>query len=309
LKRIIDMKNILTKPTIDLRALYYFSVLAEEKHFSAAAKRIGIEQPPLSLQIKKLENLIGGELFDRSSRQITLTALGEALVPEALAVLERTDHLIESIRNIGRGEAGILNIGFATSTSFSGIPSVIQKHKKLYPKVELRLRELSSAAQINELLNGTIDIGFIREAGKQEGIICKEIVNEDFIAVVSNKHPLAKKEIIRMKDLNNEPFVHFPRHVAPALYDKVNDVFAAARFHPNIVQEALEWQTIISLVEANLGVSVCPASFHELKIGKVQYKPIADVKIKTSISICYHKESRSKLIQPFIELTKEHLSN
>jgi DNA-binding transcriptional LysR family regulator len=303
------MKKVLSKPLIDLKALYYFAVLAEEKHFSAAARRIGIEQPPLSLQIKKLEGLVGGELFDRRSRKITLTALGEALVPEVQAVLERTDNLMDNIRNIGRGEAGILNIGFATSTSFAGIPSIIQKHKKLFPKVGLTLRELSSAAQINELLNGTIDIGFIREAGRVEGITCKEIVNEQFIAVLSNKHVLAKHDVIKLKDLSNEPFVHFPRHVAPALYDKVNDVFSAARFHPHIVQEALEWQTIISLVEANLGVSVCPESFRELKIGRVQYKPLSDAKIKTSISICYNKESKSKLIEPFIQLAQQHFDN
>ncbi|MGB8192103.1 MAG: LysR family transcriptional regulator, partial [Chitinophagaceae bacterium] len=161
------------RPRFDLRTLYYFTVLAEEKHFGIASKRIGIEQPPLSLQIKKLEQIIGAELFDRSSRRIRLTAVGETLLPEAYRLLEQSIQLVDSIKSVGRGEAGILQIGFATSTIFSGITAAIQQHKKLYPKVELRLQELSSAAQIEALQNGTIDIGFIREVQKHDQIVSR----------------------------------------------------------------------------------------------------------------------------------------
>ena len=293
------------KPIIDLKSLYYFTVLAREKHFGMAAKKIGIEQPPLSIQMKKLEKLIGAELFDRKSRQIQLTAVGELLLPEAENLLEQSAQLTEKIKSAGRGESGILHIGFATSTIFSGLTTAIQKHKKLYPKVELRLQELSSAAQIEALRNGTIDIGLIREAGKQEGIVCHEIIQETFIAVLSNQHPLARKAAIRFKELEREPFVHFPRTVAPALYDKVNTVFAKGGYYPNIVQEAYEWQTIVGLVEANMGVSICPASFQKLKIGKVQYKPITDIRTKTSISVCFREGNESKLITPFLHVINE----
>ena len=293
------------KPLIDLKSLYYFTVLAREKHFGMAAKKIGIEQPPLSIQIKKLEKLIGAELFDRKSRQIQLTPVGEMLLPEADKLLEQSFQLTEKVKSVGRGEAGILHIGFATSTIFSGLTSAIQKHKKLYPKVELRLQELSSAAQIEALRNGIIDIGLIREAGTQEGIVCHEIIKETFIAVLSNQHPLAKKNTIKLKELEKEPFVHFPRAVAPALYDKVNTVFVKGGFYPNIVQEAYEWQTIVGLVEANIGVSICPASFQKLKIGKVQYRPISDITTKTSISVCFREGNESKLITPFLHIINE----
>ena len=198
-----------------------------------------------------------------------------------------------------------MRVGFATSTIFSGLTTVIQRYKKLHPKVELKLQELSSAAQVDALQNGTIDIGFIREAGKQDGITCQEIIKEKFIAVLSNQHSLAKKEAIKFKELEHEPFVHFPKSVAPALYDKVNTVFAKGGFYPTIVQEAYEWQTIVSLVEANLGVSICPESFQKLKIGKVQYKPITDIKTLTSISVCFRSANESKLITPFLHLMNE----
>jgi DNA-binding transcriptional LysR family regulator len=293
------------RPQVDLKVLYYFTVLAEEKHFGMAARRIGIEQPPLSLQIKKLERYAGGLLFERSSRRIRLTAAGEALLPEAYRLLEDARTMMNKIQQLSRGESGTLHIGFATSTIFSGITAAIQKHKQLYPGVELRLQELSSAAQTEALLHKRIDVGFIREAQHIEGVTCHEIVQENFVAVLSAKHPLAKKEAVSLQDLQDEPFVHFPRSVAPALYDKVHTIFAKGNMYPNIVQEAFEWQTIVSLVESNLGVSICPASFQKLKIGKVQYRPFSNVKTKTSIAVCYLKGNESKLLTPFLHLVNQ----
>lgn len=293
---------MIQKPPFDLRTLYYFTVLAEEKHFGLAAKRIGIEQPPLSLQIKKLEGIIGAELFDRSSRRIRLTVVGEALLPEAYRLLEHSVHLMDAVKSVGRGQSGVLHIGFATSTIFSGITEAIQQHKKLYPKVELRLQELSSAAQTEALINGTIDIGFIREAGRHEQIICKPIIKEKFMIVLSARHPLSKKKSINFHELTDEPFIHFPRSVAPGLYDKISQVFVRAKFYPNIVQEAYEWQTIVSLAESDLGVSICPASFQKLRVGKVQYRPLQDVKTQTSISVCYREGNSSRLIPCFLEV-------
>ena len=296
------------RPPVDLKVLYYFTVLAEEKHFGMAAKRIGIEQPPLSLQIKKLERQVGGLLFERTSRQIKLTPAGQALLPEAYQLLEHTKAIMSKVQQMSRGESGTLHIGFATSTIFSGITTAIQKHKQLYPGIELRLQELSSAAQTEALIHKRIDIGFIREAGKIDGLSCDEIIQENFVAVLSEDHPLAKKESIVLKDLKNEPFVHFPRSVAPALYDKVHTIFAKGDMYPNIVQEAYEWQTIVSLVESNLGVSICPASFQKLKVGKVQYRPITNVKTKTSISVCYLKGNESRFITPFLHLVNQAVS-
>ena len=292
------------RPDIDLKLLYYFTILAEEKHFGAAARRIGIEQPPLSLQIQKLEKLVGAALFYRG-RQVGLTPVGQSLLPEAVKLLEQSRLLTDGIRRVGRGEAGVLSVGFATSTIFFGLTTAIQQFKKRHPGVELRLQELSSAAQMEALRNGTIDVGIIREARSEPGIECQVVLKERFIAVLSHQHPLSKEASLKFGQLKGEPFVHFPRSVAPALYDKVDSIFAAARFQPHIVQEAFEWQTIVSLVEANLGVSICPASFQKLKIGKVQYKPITDIKAETSISVCFRGSNESKLLTPFLHVMNE----
>ncbi len=290
------------KPETDLKVLYYFTVVAEEKHFGLAARRIGIEQPPLSLAMQKLERKMGGKLFDRRNRRVALTESGEALLPEALKLLATTKHVVDKIRRINRGEAGVLNIGFTSSTIFCGVPELIQKHRQLYPHAEFSLRELSPAAQLAELKNDTLDVGFIREPDVVTGITCKPLRQENFVAALSGHHPLAQQKQLQLKDLENEPFVLFPQYIAPILYDKLQAIFKAAQFVPHIVQEANEWQTIVNLVEANLGVSVCPSSFRKLQIGQIRYIPLTDVKIKTSVSVCTNADYKSNLIDSFLAL-------
>ncbi|MDQ3291233.1 MAG: LysR substrate-binding domain-containing protein, partial [Bacteroidota bacterium] len=263
---------------------------------------IGIEQPPLSLAMQKLERKMGGKLFDRSNRRIALTESGEALLPEVLKLLATTKHVVEKIRRINRGEAGVLNIGFTSSTIFCGVPELIQKHRQAYPHAEFSLRELSPAAQLAELKNGTLDVGFIREPTTTTGIACRPMQQEHFVAALSSKHPLAHKKQLRLKDLEKEFFVLFPQYIAPKLYDKLQAIFKAAQFVPRIVQEANEWQTIVNLVEANLGISICPSSFQKLQIGQIRYIRLTDVKITTGVSVCINADYKSKLVDSFLAL-------
>jgi DNA-binding transcriptional LysR family regulator len=238
---------------------------------------------------------------------VKLTESGEALLPEALKLLASSSSLLERIRRINTGEAGVLSIGFTSSTIICGLPAIIQKHKKLYPHVEFTLKERSPADQLEELLNGSLDIGFIREPLPVTGIEAKPVFKEKFVAVLASTHPLAKAEKLKLKDLEQEPFVLFPQPIAPILYDKVREIFSRANFYPNIVQEAFEWQTIVNLVEANLGVSICPSSFRKMKIGQIKYIPLTDVKTETAVSACINSSNPSKLIKPFLALTEENI--
>jgi DNA-binding transcriptional LysR family regulator len=297
------------KPEIDLKVLYYFTIVAQEKNFGLAARRIGIEQPPLSLAMQKLERKLGGKLFDRSNRRIALTESGEALLPEALKLLATTKHIVDKVRRINRGEAGVLNIGFTSSTIFCGIPELIQKHRQAYPHAEFSLRELSPAAQLAELKNGTLDVGFIREPAAVASITCKSLRQEHFVAALSSGHPLAHRKQLKVKDLEKEPFVLFPQYIAPTLYNKLQAIFKAAHFQPRVIQEANEWQTIVNLVEANLGISICPSSFQKLQIGQIRYIPLTDVKIKTGVSVCINADYKSKLIDSFLALIEAEPAN
>lgn len=289
------------KPQVDLKTLYYFTIVAEERHFGHAAKRIGIEQPPLSMQIKKLEEKVGGKLFDRSRKRIHLTAAGEALLPEALNLLERSQQVLDRIKKMNLGEAGTLNIGFTSSTIFCGLPAFIQHHKERFPEIGFSLRELSPAMQIKELLQGTLDVGFIRDPEPVEGLTTQEVVRENYVAVLSSAHPLSQRPALNLKDLKYEQFVMFPKATSPRQFEKINDIFKEAVFNPRIVQEAYEWQTIVNLVEANLGVSICPSSFQKMKLGNIKYVPLQNVKAQTGVSACFTSQNDSPSLHNFLQ--------
>src|ERR1700679_2485711 len=157
------------KEEMDLRHLRYFLAVAETLHFSKAAQILGIAQPPLSQQIKRLEQLLGHRLFDRTTRGVKLTLAGQLLAERARSTIEKVQDDLAQVRRLGRGEEGTLTVGFSGSVMFTDLAVAIGRYRLRYPKVELRLRELSTTAQLAALLNGTIDLAFMREADPTEG--------------------------------------------------------------------------------------------------------------------------------------------
>ncbi|HEY0171929.1 MAG TPA: LysR substrate-binding domain-containing protein [Pyrinomonadaceae bacterium] len=290
--------------SIELRHLRYFAAVAEELHFGRAAERIGIAQPPLSQQIKSLEELVGYPLFERRP-QVRLTTAGEALLEVARRTLAQVEEGLELTRRAGRGEAGKISVGFAASILTTALPEILRTYREQYPGVELRLRELSSAAQAAALADGSIDVGFVREAVVQgSDLVCEPILREEFVAVLPPSHSLAEREQLPLGDMAGEPFVHFPRAVAPALYDQIADACRRAGFRPRVVQEAQEWLTILGLVEAGLGVSLVPASFRRLRWGGVQYRPLAPPREFTDVFVCRRAAPLVPAVVPLIRIAR-----
>lgn len=293
---------------IELRHLRYFTAVAEELHFGRAAERLGMAQPPLSQQIKSLEELVGFALFERRP-QVRLTTAGEALLEVARRTLSQVEEGLELTRRVGRGEVGRLTVGFAASILTTALPEILRTYREQYRGVELRLRELSSAAQIEALGDGSIDVGFLREAVVQgSDLICEPILREEFVAVLPPAHPLAGREQLALGDMAEEPFVHFPRAVAPALFDQIADACRRAGFRPRVVQEAQEWLTILGLVEAGLGISLVPASFRRLRWGGVQYRPLAPRREFTDVFICFRTAPPAPAVAPLIGIARDVMS-
>jgi len=289
---------------VELRHLRYFAAVAEELHFGRAAERLGIAQPPLSQQIKSLEELVGHTLFERRP-QVRLTPAGEALLEVARRTLSQMEEGLNSTRRVGRGEAGKITVGFAASILTTALPEILRTYRERFPGVELRLREVSSAAQAAALSDGGIDVGFVREAVEHgAGLICEPILREEFVAVLPPAHGLAKRRELPLGELAGEPFVHFPRAVAPALYDQVGDACRRAGFQPLVVQEAQEWLTILGLVEAGLGVSLVPDSFRRLRWGGVQYRPLAPPREFTDVFVCRLEAGPVPAVAPLIEIAR-----
>jgi DNA-binding transcriptional LysR family regulator len=288
---------------IELRHLNYFVAVAEELHFSRAARRLGIEQPPLSQQIRRLERLLGCALFERKPR-VALTEAGRTLLGVARRTLAQVAQGVEETRQAGRGETGTLSIGFAASAVLTRLPDVIHRYRERFPRVAVRLRELSPAAELNATGDGLIDVGFVRERSADERLVYETWIREPFVVLLPPAHPLAAKKSLLPEALAEYPFVHFARDVAPSLYDQVMQICWNAGFVPRVVQEVREWLTHISLVGAGLGLSLVPASFRRLRWGSVTYRPLRRCSSEASIALCYRLEELCPTVKAFTDLAR-----
>jgi DNA-binding transcriptional LysR family regulator len=291
---------------IELRHLRYFLAVAETLHFSKAARRLGMAQPPLSQQIKRLEQMLGHALFERTTRGVKLTAAGQLLARRARSTMEKVDEDLAQVRRLGRGEEGTLTVGFSGSVMFTELPAAIQSFRRRYPKVELRLRELVTSAQIAALLNGQIDLAFLRDGDPTEGIRITTLLKEKYVAVLPEAHPLAQRKTLGVKALEGEPFIMFARRMGPLAYDRTMACCERSGFRPNIVQDAPQWLTLVRLVAAGLGVTLAPACVARVAMPGAVYRAVKAA-CRTTIDLGVKAGAESVLARNFIEIANQHL--
>jgi len=288
---------------MDLRHLRYFVTVAEELHFGRAAKKLHISQPPLSMQIRALENELGVTLFNRTQRQVSLTQAGAALLGEARHILTRVEQAILATKRAGRGEIGELAIGFISVADYNVLPLVLREFRRRFPLVNLSLRELTTDAQIADLLAGRIDVGFVLPPIDEPALQSVPILREPLIAALPAKHPLARQPgKLALEKLKDAPFILFPRPNAPGLYDDVVSCCKAAGFSPRVAQEAIQMQTIISLVSAELGVALIPASLTNLQRTGVTYKTLQGGSPLTEVHLAWRRGDDLPVLRVFVEV-------
>jgi len=292
---------------IELRHFRYFLAVAETLHFSNAAVRLGIAQPPLSQQIKRLEQLLGHRLFDRTTRGVRLTLAGQLLAERARSTIEKIQDDLAQVRRLGRGEEGTLTVGFSGSVMFTDLPVAIERYRRQYPKVELRLRELATSAQIAALLEGTLDLAFLRDGDPTDGIQMSTLMEERYVAVLPQTHRLARKSSLRVRDLSQEPFVLFARRMGPLAFDRTIACCERSGFRPNIVQDAPQWPTLVRLVAAGLGVSLAPACVANVALSGAVYREVHSA-CRTSIDLGMKTGSAKTLASNFTEVARQHLA-
>jgi DNA-binding transcriptional LysR family regulator len=195
------------KAQVELRHLRYFRAVAETLHFGKAAVQLGMAQPPLSQQIKTLEGMVGYRLFDRTTRGVQLTTVGQYLLLRAQKTLDRIDQDLDMARRIGLGQEGVLSVGFSGSIMMTRLPFVLEHYRRLYPKVELQLQEFVTAEQMAALKEGILNVGFLRDGEADGEIHLRTLLREKFVAILPYQHPLASRTSLRPADLRAEPFV------------------------------------------------------------------------------------------------------
>jgi DNA-binding transcriptional LysR family regulator len=290
---------------IELRHLRYFVAVAEELHFGRAAARLGIQQPPLSQQIKSLEAELGHALFTRTSRSVALTAAGRELLERARRLLTRVDEDLKAVRRVGRGEVGALRVGFAGSAMLTVLPDVVKTYRRDYQEVHLRLLEMATSEIVEHLRDGTVDLGFLRDPGKQDGLIVETLLRERFVAVLPARHQLATLQTVEVAKLKDEPFVFYRRAMGPVAYDKTMALCKRYGFLPQIVQDTPQWPTALRLIGAGLGVSIAPACVSKIGTAGVVFRRLSVKDVFTEIALGRREEAMMPTAETFVGLARE----
>ncbi|MEO1146786.1 MAG: LysR family transcriptional regulator [Cyanobacteria bacterium J06638_22] len=289
---------------VELRHLRYFLAVAEELHFGRAAERLHMAQPPLSQQIRQLEAELGFQLFHRTRRQVELTAAGQSFLEDCQAILQRIDRAILRGQQASRGELGQLSIGFVSSATYNVLPQILRQMRSALPEVTLELRELTTDQQLTALKAGRLDVGFVRPPVEEAGFAELTVWCESLVVALPATHPLAAQTKIELRSLIHEPFILFPRPLAPGLYDQIIGLCQQAAFSPNVVQEAVQMQTTISLVAAEMGVAIVPQSLENLQRTGVVYRPLAEQIPQVAIALIWPNQGRSPTRDRFLEIVQ-----
>lgn len=285
------------RPELPLPQLYAFVVLAEELHFGRAAARLGIAQPPLSQQIRRLEDKVGYALFSRAPGHIGLTPAGRELLPAARHALTDLADGLTAARDVGSGKAGRLRIGFAASLALTVLPGLLRTFRQHFPAVDVDIQEMTTAPQLAALRERTIDVGLLREPPAHDADLGFEtVLTEPFVAVLPSSHPLTAQRTVRVEQLADHPFVLLPRVVGPPLYDQITNLCIAAGFTPQVTQHAVEWQTVCALVETGLGVSLAPESIRRIRLKGVAFRKIEPDTAHTRVAVAWRKNDSNPLV-------------
>ena len=294
---------------IELRQLRYFQTVAEELHFGRAAARLNMTQPPLSQTIQALEAELGEQLFARTNRSVMLTPAGEALLTETRRLLLQASLLPDVVRQAASGETGRLSLAFVSTADYSVLPGFLREFRLHYPQVVIELREATTDVQIDELINQRIDVGLLI-APLPDKLLASlnyvSVLGEPLIlAAPRGLSALAGKQPVSLKALCDLPLIIFPRRIAPGLHDAILATFHAAGLTPRIGQEAIQMQTIVSLVAAGMGIALVPQSVANLKRPGVAYRILRGKTPTVETGLAWRRDNISPVLQAFLNLTKK----
>jgi len=299
---------------MELRHLRYFVAVAEERHITRAAQRLGIQQPPLSQQIRALEAELQVQLFRRKPRGVELTQAGQALFAEAQAILRQVEHAVAAARRTARGEEGRIGLGFTSSASFHPfVPQAIREYRETHPLVALSLEESGTGELVAGLLEERLDAAFVRSPiGPAEGIAIHSVLEEAMVAALPAGHALAAgpgtgpaARPLALAALAAETFILYRRPLGPGLYDAIIAACQRAGYSPNIGQEAPRMLAILSLVAAGLGVTLVPQSMRRLRVHGVVYRALDSAAgLVAPLNLAYRRSESSVAAQRFIALVR-----
>ncbi|BCQ26260.1 LysR family transcriptional regulator [Caballeronia sp. NK8] len=285
---------------MELRQLRYFVAVAEELHFGRAARRLFISQPALSFDIRRFEEQLGVKLLERSNKAVALTNAGQVLLGEARQLLQQAEDVATLTMQSAHGLVGRLRIGFVNSMLYRGLPEAVQQFEAEHAAVEIVLKEMNTAEQVRALQQLQIDMGFAHWGHFPAEIEAQTWMSEAFLCCLPANHKLAKKRRIDLRQLAHEPFILFPRGVSPHYHDQIIATCVEAGFSPRIRHEARLWQTVVTMVEFQMGVALVPQALARTESQRAVFVPLAHNPFSSQILRLTRAGSQLDLAQSFL---------
>jgi DNA-binding transcriptional LysR family regulator len=296
---------------MELRHLRYFIAVAEEGHITRAAERLGMQQPPLSQQIRALERELDVQLLRRKPRGVELTEAGRALLADARAILAHIDHAFATTRRTARGEQGRIAVGFTSSAPFHPfVPRVIRAFRESFPLIALTLEEGGTVELIEDLRHERIDAAFVRtQVADPMGVTINPLLEEAMLAALPSTHALAAGGAadgppLPLAALAAETFIVYRRRSGPGLYDAIFAACHAAGFSPLVGQEAPRIVSTLNLVAAGLGIAIVPASLQRMQMDGVVYRRLTGTHPRAPLLLATRRGDTSAVVRRFLDLVK-----
>ncbi|GEQ78115.1 LysR family transcriptional regulator [Comamonas testosteroni] len=294
--------------TIDfrlIRQLWMFLAVAEEEHFGRAAQRLNMSQPPLTEQIKVLEQSLKMQLFERSRRGTKLSPAGAAILPAVRQFADQTERLERVIREVASGQSGVLHVGAITSAMLDTIPPVLSYMREQHPRVTIFVREIDSVEAVPELEAGTLDLAFARLDGEIGNSISTLPLAEDRLAVaLPMGHPLAELPRVRLQSLATEHLVMSARQVSPVYFDMLTSVCRSHGFTPRVLHEVRSVTSQIAYVSCGQGVALVPASIRKLAPANVVFRPLKEKLTVVTAALAWNAERHHPLVDAVVSWLK-----
>ncbi|MBL8452388.1 MAG: LysR family transcriptional regulator [Zoogloea sp.] len=292
--------------SIDLRQLRYFLAVSEELNFGRAAQRVHISQPPLSRQIRQLEDQLGVDLFLRSKAGVALTAAGAAFLPEARQTLLQMEKAVAAARAARDAEGGQFVVGYTTVFDRSAIPDVVDRLSEGFPAWRIVTRGKHSTSLVRDIKNGSMDAAFIGLHTDTRGLMVEEIFHEPLVLALPAGHRLARKRRLGFDELRGEPMFWFERRLNPGFYDHCQAFFEQIDFKPNAIPEPPDHHVLLGLVAEGRGIALISSSLQNIKRQGVTFRPLNEESsgLSMGIAVVYSERNQSPVLPRFLELAR-----
>src|SRR2546421_1181473 len=291
---------------MELRQMRYFVAVAEALSFTRGAEKLHLAQPSLTRQIKDLEEEIGVRLLDRTKRQVKLTPEGQSFLADAKHVLELSEEIVVSVRHFSRHELTPLNIGYVANLFYDLLPVTLASFQRSFPTVPINLFDMTCGDQFRALQDGNIDLGFVglHEPVEERGLQFRPIASYETVAAVAKNNPLAKKPIIKLRDLEPTFFIGMSERAYPGYRHWLTTTCQQVGFTPKVLQDADIERALIQAVAAGLGVALLPDQVKKLPYENVVFRPLSPT-VVTESCIAWKAENRSAALKAYVHIVKE----